>query len=118
MELGIPPIGALGVSLFISDLYFVNTLWTAVIASPLSLSEFLTLKILETTKVPIIPMALKGLWGGLFTRKKDGRRSLFRKNIELEVGEAMSPTHFRMIDLENQIRSMLGEKPITTIANP
>jgi 1-acyl-sn-glycerol-3-phosphate acyltransferase len=75
------------------------------------------LKILETTKVPVVPMALKGLWGGLFTKKKDGRRSLFRKTIELEVGDAISPTDFRLIELENKTKLMLGEKPVMIVSN-
>ncbi|GAA5174870.1 MFS transporter [Niveibacterium umoris] len=53
-------------------------------------------RIVERTPVPIVPMALSGLWGSFFSRKdgpamsKPFRRGLFSK-IELHIGEALAP---------------------------
>jgi 1-acyl-sn-glycerol-3-phosphate acyltransferase len=51
------------------------------------------LKILERTPVPVIPMALSGLWRSLFTRNRARLRhaaKLFPK-IRLSVGEPFAP---------------------------
>lgn len=53
-------------------------------------------KILRRTPVPVIPMALRGMWGSFFSRidgsvmSKPFRRGVFNK-IELIVGDAIAP---------------------------
>ncbi|WP_374602675.1 MFS transporter [Niveibacterium sp.] len=53
-------------------------------------------RIVERTPVPVVPMALSGLWGSFFSRKdgpamtKPFRRGLFSR-IELSIGKPLSP---------------------------
>lgn len=53
-------------------------------------------RIVERTPVPVVPMALSGLWGSFFSRKdgpamsKPFRRGLFSR-IELDIGKPLSP---------------------------
>lgn len=62
------------------------------------------LRILEESPVPVIPMALGGLWGSLFTRRNKGwlariirREQAVGRPIELAVG---SPVAARDLDLD------------------
>ena len=51
-------------------------------------------RILERTPVPVVPMALSGLWQSLFARNRDKLRHLGRlfPKIRLAVGEALEPS--------------------------
>jgi 1-acyl-sn-glycerol-3-phosphate acyltransferase len=51
-------------------------------------------KILERTPVPVIPMALSGLWRSLFTRNRARLRHLTKvfPKIRLSVGEPLAPS--------------------------
>jgi 1-acyl-sn-glycerol-3-phosphate acyltransferase len=51
------------------------------------------LKILERTPVPVVPMALSGLWGSFFTRNRTRLRHLTKlfPMIRLSVGEPVAP---------------------------
>jgi 1-acyl-sn-glycerol-3-phosphate acyltransferase len=66
-------------------------------------------RIVDTTPVPIIPMALRGLWGSIFSRS--GGRAFFKKPrgpfsaIELAVG---APIPAEAMTLEG-LRSVVGE---------
>lgn len=70
-------------------------------------------RILERTPVPVIPLALKGLWGSKFSRAQRGDREAranyprFRAPIELEVGEAMPPEGFSAF-LLGQVTAEMG----------
>lgn len=80
-------------------------------------------RILDETAVPVVPMALKGLWGSWFSRRggkamvKRPRR--FWSKIELVVGEPIAPTKapdggYRHVDdipavLEREVRALRGE---------
>jgi 1-acyl-sn-glycerol-3-phosphate acyltransferase len=71
------------------------------------------LKALADYPVPVIPLALKGLWGSIFSLAP-GRRWLrapwrFRRRMELEIGPAIPAADFSMAKLEGAIRGMLGE---------
>ena len=53
-------------------------------------------KIVERSHVPVIPMALRGLWGHLLSRSKDGLlerafRKGFRSQLSLAVGQPVEP---------------------------
>ena len=71
-------------------------------------------KIVERTKVPVIPMALRGLWGSVFTRDKD---DLFgrvltrgpRSRLALAVGAAVPPAQATPEFLEERVRDLRGE---------
>lgn len=52
-------------------------------------------KIIKRTPVPVVPMALKGMWGSFFSRFYGKAMSKpftrIRSNVELEIGEAIAP---------------------------
>ena len=52
-----------------------------------------TMRILRTTPVPVVPLALRGLWGSLFSRadgaSKLSLKRLYRRPIELIAGAAI-----------------------------
>jgi hypothetical protein len=71
-------------------------------------------RIVEVTPVPVIPMALRGLWGSMFSRK-DGPaffklpRKLFSM-IELNVG-APIPAHAATADaVRAQVSALRGDR--------
>ncbi len=72
---------------------------------------------LKSQPAPVVPMALKGLWGSLFSRqrgKKIWKSPLrWRRRIELEIRPALSPHGFRLDELERIIREMMGD-PLPT----
>lgn len=73
-------------------------------------------KILRRNPVPVVPMALSGLWGSFFSRKY-GRamsrpfvRGIFNR-IGLHVGEAMSPEGLTPAAMREEIIRLRGERP-------
>ncbi|KAB2970507.1 MFS transporter [Zoogloea sp.] len=71
-------------------------------------------RILQANPVPVVPMALRGLWGSMFSRK-DGpvlsrpfRRGLFSR-IELVVGEAQAPEKVSLPALQLQVAELRGD---------
>ena len=72
------------------------------------------LRIVERTPVPVIPMALCGLWHSFFSRKDGAAMTRFERfkpfrQIELRVGEKIEPTAFTLEDLRDRIASLRGE---------
>jgi len=72
-------------------------------------------RIVDRTPVPVVPLALKGLWGSFFSRRFGGRamtrpfaRGLFSK-IGLEAAPAVSPTRVTPESLEADVLAMRGE---------
>jgi 1-acyl-sn-glycerol-3-phosphate acyltransferase len=72
-------------------------------------------RILDANPVPVIPLALRGLWGSMFSRK-DGpalsrplRRGLFSK-IELVAGEALAPETVSIPGLQVQVAELRGDR--------
>ncbi len=70
-------------------------------------------RIVERTPVPVVPLALKGLWGSFFSRR-DGpamsrpfRRGLFTK-IGLEGGAALSPAQATPESLQAAVQAIRG----------
>ena len=68
-------------------------------------------RILRETPVPVIPMAVDGLWGSFFSRK-DGpafqklpRR--FRARINLRIGKPIPPERASAKLLEDEVRRLL-----------
>ena len=71
-------------------------------------------RILEANPVPVIPMALRGLWGSMFSRK-DGpvlsrpfRRGLFSP-IELVAGPALDAETVSLPALESRVAGLRGD---------
>ncbi len=71
-------------------------------------------RIVSTTPVPVVPLALRGLWGSFFSRK-DGpaMRRPFRRGlgspIELVAGPAVPPAHASAAALQAKVAALRGE---------
>lgn len=70
-------------------------------------------KIVERTPVPVIPMALSGLWGSMWTRSAGNpfHRSFKRgplSALQLAVGEAVAPTQATPEYLQQQVQTLRG----------
>jgi 1-acyl-sn-glycerol-3-phosphate acyltransferase len=71
------------------------------------------MKILETNPVPVIPMALKGLWGSFFSRiegramAKPFRRG-FMSRVEVVVGEPVPPEQVSPEGLRQRVADLLA----------
>ncbi len=70
-------------------------------------------KIIERTPVPVIPMALSGLWGSMWTRSAGNpfQRSFKRgplSALQLTVGEAVAPTQATPEYLQQQVQTLRG----------
>jgi 1-acyl-sn-glycerol-3-phosphate acyltransferase len=71
-------------------------------------------QIIERSPVPVIPMALRGLWGSAFSRAGKRlssriRRGLFTR-IELNVGEPVLPADVRREDLFERVAALRGDR--------
>ncbi len=68
-------------------------------------------RIIETTPVPVIAMALKGLWGSAFSRKKEFvLRRLYRgirSRIDLIIAAPIAPERVTVEGLQQQVASLL-----------
>ena len=71
-------------------------------------------KIIETTAVPVIPMALQGLWGSYFSRKRgtamSGFPSLPVPKVNLIAGELIHPKEVSAAKLFNVVQKLRGDK--------
>lgn len=75
-------------------------------------------RIVERTPVPVIPMALRGLWGSVFSRfggaafsqPLDARlRRGLRSKVELVVGHAVAPSDATPEFLMQRVRELRGD---------
>ncbi|HNR91089.1 MAG TPA: MFS transporter [Dokdonella sp.] len=71
-------------------------------------------RILQRRPVPVVPMAIRGLWGSIFSRKDTrlGRMRLprrFRSRLVLAVGEPVPPEQASAAELERRVRELRGE---------
>ncbi|HDM8043208.1 TPA: MFS transporter [Vibrio campbellii] len=68
-------------------------------------------KILKRTPVPVIPMALKGLWGSFFSHKNGHaltkRPTRFWYRIEVNIGELLQPTMLDRHLLQKEVQDLL-----------
>jgi 1-acyl-sn-glycerol-3-phosphate acyltransferase len=71
------------------------------------------MKVLETHPVPVVPMALRNLWGSYFSRvdgaamTKPFRRGVFSR-VELVVSEALPPEKVTPSKLRERVAELLG----------
>ncbi len=72
-------------------------------------------RIVARTPVPVVPMALRGLWGSFFSRKggKAMRRPFrrFWSRVTLVVGEPVAPEDVRADDLARRVAALAGLTP-------
>lgn len=72
-------------------------------------------RILADSPVPVVPMALSGLWGSFFSRidgtamKKPFRRGAFSR-ISLSIGEPLSPEQATPQELHLRVTSLRGDR--------
>lgn len=72
------------------------------------------MKIIERTPVPVIPMALRGLWGSLLSRdasnpfQRTFRRGPFSR-LEVVVGEPQAPTQVTPENLQQIVQNLRGD---------
>ena len=72
-------------------------------------------RIVERTPVPVVPMALRGLWGSFFSRHGGSamtqpfKRGLFSK-VELAVGRAVTPHEATPESLRAQVLALRGDR--------
>jgi 1-acyl-sn-glycerol-3-phosphate acyltransferase len=71
-------------------------------------------RMLQDTPVPVVPMALSGLWGSFFSRSHQGKamrrwRGMFSR-IGLAVGAPVPPADARLDLLEAQVLALRGER--------
>ena len=72
-------------------------------------------KILARRPVPVVPMALRGLWGSVFSRRDSmlGRSRLprrFRARIEVVAGSPIAPADASAATLESVVRELRGDR--------
>jgi len=71
------------------------------------------LTVLETHPVPVVPMALAGLWGSLFSRH--GGRALLKRpkrlfaRLRLSIGEPVAASRVTLEALETRVLELRGE---------
>jgi 1-acyl-sn-glycerol-3-phosphate acyltransferase len=71
-------------------------------------------KILVRRPVPVVPMALRGLWGSVWSRRDSmlGRARLprrFRARVELVVDASRPPEESSAMTLEERVRTLRGD---------
>jgi 1-acyl-sn-glycerol-3-phosphate acyltransferase len=68
-------------------------------------------RILASNPVPVIPMALQGLWGSFFSRDPD--KGFFRRfwsRVGLVAGEALQPDQAEPAVLQSQVQTLRGNR--------
>jgi len=65
--------------------------------------------------VPVVPMALRGMWGSLFSRADSALRRMrlprrFRAHVELAIGEVVEAHQASALHLEQQVRALRGDR--------
>jgi 1-acyl-sn-glycerol-3-phosphate acyltransferase len=73
-------------------------------------------EIVARTPVPVVPMALRGLWGSFFSRAGDGGKAMRRLRgvlspIELVVGTPIAPQDATPERLRAAVLALRGEAP-------
>ncbi len=72
-------------------------------------------KILARRPVPVVPMALRGLWGSVWSRRDSmlHRARLprrFRARVELVVDAAQASSQVTAMSLEARVRELRGDR--------
>ena len=70
--------------------------------------------ILAARPVPVVPMALRGMWGSLFSRRDSALRRMrlprrFRAHIELAIAPTLTPEQATAAALQNQVQALRGD---------
>jgi 1-acyl-sn-glycerol-3-phosphate acyltransferase len=71
-------------------------------------------RILARTPVPVVPMAIQGLWGSYFSRQQEGSRRPFRRvwsRVELVIGAPLEPASVTAPELGRAVAELGGFEP-------
>lgn len=71
-------------------------------------------RILQRTPVPVVPMAIKGMWGSYFSHQQRGARRPFRRvwsRVELVIGEPIAPGTVTAPALARVVAELGGFRP-------
>jgi hypothetical protein len=71
-------------------------------------------QIVETVPVPVVPLALRGLWGSFFSRSHHGKamrrwRGMFSR-IALVAGAPVAPGEVTLDGLQARVLALRGER--------
>jgi 1-acyl-sn-glycerol-3-phosphate acyltransferase len=70
-------------------------------------------KIIARNPVPVIPLALRGLWGSFFSHKGGGALKRLPKRfwskVEIHVGEPVAPEMVKADDLRSRVAALRGD---------
>ena len=71
-------------------------------------------RILAARPVPVVPMALRGMWGSLFSRRDSALRRMrlprrFRAHIELAIDPALPPEQATAAALQDKVQALRGD---------
>jgi 1-acyl-sn-glycerol-3-phosphate acyltransferase len=70
-------------------------------------------RILKETPVPVVPLAVHGLWGSFFSRKDGPAMSKlprrFRARLTLQIGQAVPPEAASAAGLEREVKALLSQ---------
>ncbi|PTQ90466.1 MFS transporter [Agitococcus lubricus] len=71
------------------------------------------MRMIETTPVPVIPIALRGMWGSISSRKDGAAFSKLprrlRSPVEVHVGNAVMPTDVTPELLQSRVQTLRGD---------
>ncbi len=68
-------------------------------------------KIISETPVPVLPIAIQGLWGSMFSRKNKVRiPRLTWSKLNVNVGELLQPEDVTAAKLEEEVKKLRGDK--------
>lgn len=68
-------------------------------------------KIISETPVPVLPTAIQGLWGSMFSRKNKVRfPRLTWSKLNVNVGELLQPEEITAAKLEKEVKKLRGDK--------
>ncbi|MDE0853536.1 MAG: MFS transporter [Nevskia sp.] len=73
-------------------------------------------RIIKRTPAPVVPMAVRGLWASMWSRRDSALRRMrlprrFRANIELIASAPMPPEQVTVATLEARVRELRGDRP-------
>lgn len=71
-------------------------------------------RILAARPVPVVPMALRGMWGSLFSRRDSALRRMrlprrFRAHVELAIAAPLAPAHADAAMLQDTVQALRGD---------
>jgi 1-acyl-sn-glycerol-3-phosphate acyltransferase len=71
-------------------------------------------RIIKKNPVPVVPLALKGLWGSFFSHKNGHAMSRlpqrFWSRVELVAGSSVAPAHVTAGDLRDKVMALRGRR--------